>query len=46
MIPDYYFRIHELADLIKCNQLAPHFGDPSDKTPLDKAQERLTRFRF
>jgi len=38
------YRIRELADLIKCNQLAPFFGDPTDKSPLNKAQSRLTRF--
>eukprot|EP00088_Acartia_fossae_P037285 TRINITY_DN3844_c0_g1_i3.p1 TRINITY_DN3844_c0_g1~~TRINITY_DN3844_c0_g1_i3.p1 ORF type:complete len:686 (+),score=153.62 TRINITY_DN3844_c0_g1_i3:627-2684(+) len=38
------YRIRELSDLIKCNLLAPFFGDPTDKTPLDKAQSRLTRF--
>jgi len=38
------YRIRELADLIKCNQLAPFFGDVKDDTPINRAQKRLARF--
>jgi len=38
------YRIRELTDLIKCNQLAPFHGDPANSGPIDKAANRLSRF--
>jgi len=38
------YRIRELADLIKCNQLAPWHGDVTDSSPITRAADRLARF--
>ncbi|XP_023342106.1 integrator complex subunit 13 isoform X2 [Eurytemora carolleeae] len=38
------YRINDLADLIKCNQLAPCSGNPEDNSPLLRSHKRLSRF--
>lgn len=38
------YRIRELADLIKCNQLAPWMGNSDDSGPIQRSEARLSRF--